>query len=241
MSSPISNTGRNTADSLQRRIKRLQELMADQQDRLSRGSQRLGALGLLIIGAIAVYMFWGMGVIAGVLEPKTLVATLEELLMSNLGAARQTLEQEIHHAAPQWAEDLSKEAIQSLPTARARIEQYVMDQFETAISEVRGMTAEQFRDIIRQNRRTFEEAFTALAGGPDQSERFLAELQPLLEAQLGRNMKDESEELLVTLRHLNTKLERLHEGKGLNGEEALERETIMICRRLSLQQAAASE
>ena len=67
-------------------------------------------------------------------------------------------------------------------------------------------------------------------------------MQIFLEAvnkELGRDMEDQAEEVLGTLIALNEKLQKLSSNTSLNKEEALERQTLMVIRRLQLQEQDA--
>jgi len=53
---------------------------------------------------------------------------------------------------------------------------------------------------------------------------------------MGRDMEDQAEEVLGTLIALNEKLQKLSSNDALNKEEALERQTLMVIRRLQIQE-----
>jgi hypothetical protein len=72
----------------------------------------------------------------------------------------------------------------------------------------------------------------------DEADRFVQDLHSAVEQQMAADMRTQSEDMLHILIDLNAKLKALALGEKLNHEQALEREILMIARRLQLETQA---
>jgi hypothetical protein len=103
-----------------------------------------------------------------------------------------------------------------------------------------AFTADQFSDMVDDNRVTIEGALNDLAKNDKLSEATMEELIGLLEKELATDIQEQASLVLGTLQVLNTKLERLATADDLNEEKQAERAALMIARRLLVEQASAS-
>ena len=68
----------------------------------------------------------------------------------------------------------------------------------------------------------------------------LDQLAAAMEQELQADLKGQAEDVLEALSFANRRLERLADGKNLSREEKLERQIVMICRRMQLERADPS-
>jgi hypothetical protein len=211
--------------------------LADSRTSLERGTTITGFVGVVIIVALGGWLAYGYITVKPLLEPKGLVAYADTMLMENLTPARVALEREIKKEAPTWAKDSSTRLLEAIPKAREWAEDAILARLDETIEHGRSITRDSLRTFVRDNRKSLQEAFTDLAKNPKQAEKALADMQSLFERNFGKSMKDDSEELLATFRHVNLRLERLTSQRRLTDEESVERQILRIARRLQMQQA----
>ncbi|MBI3463728.1 MAG: hypothetical protein HY000_11830 [Planctomycetes bacterium] len=237
MNEPKSQSTGGTPDagSLQARLNRVRLEVAAQQSRLARGSFLTAIIGVVLCGLMAVYFGVFYKLVSDMLTPKHLADTAEDVLTRRLPEARRALEPQIKESAPTWARDASNSFQENLPQLRTRSEDLIMKQIEKGLEHVQILTAEQFRGFVQQNRAMLADGFNSFRD-PDKAERFLGDLQLAVESSMSTNLREEANELMRVLIDLNRKGEKLKTGQGLNSEEALLREILMIARRLEAQE-----
>lgn len=208
-------------------------------ERMTRSAKITTAVGLTMISAMVVYFVVGRNLISELVDPATLVNTAGDLAERSLPEIRESIEQEVSQSAPDWAAAASEQAVGAAPTIREALEDYVLDQTEVVIAERSQMAEDEFRKILRENRSDFERTLDELAEGEDFSEETLSIFVNAVNRELGQDMESQARDVFGTLVALNEKAAKLSEGADLNREERLERETLMLIRRLELQEADA--
>ncbi len=212
-------------DTVQRELHRYQQAMR-------RGSWLTAAVGALALALLGGYFWYGYQRVKEALEPPTLIGFAENLLDDQIPQARMALEKQIQDSSTDWARRLSKEAQDAIPTARKRLEDHVMAEFDKVLAQSVVMSEEQFRSFLRENRPALEKGLREMSDGPTMAENTLADLEAGMGAQLGANMQHESTKLLASLMALNEKLDTLSRNEKLTPEQQLERRILMLARRL---------
>ena len=211
--------------------------------RISRGMTRsariTSVVGLILMALMLGYFVFGFNEISDLTEPENLVALAGEVVDGSLPEIREAVQEEVTNSAPDWAQAISDQAIGAAPTIREALEDYVLDQTQVVIEDGVDVGDTEFRKILRDNRTAFEETIDQLADDQEYSEETLEIFLDAINKELGRDMEDQAEEVLGTLIALNEKLQKLSSNDSLNKEEALERQTLMVIRRLQLQEADA--
>ncbi len=226
--------------SLNECLQRVQNELAQQEKRLSRSTTITAIVGTILLLLLGAYFVFGYVQIAEIMEPKMLVSASIQLLEDNLPDARQSLEAAVDKSAETWAEQLSEEAVAGVPTARVKLEDYIVEQTDDLVKNTTVMTAQQFRAILREHRPALERGFDELASSEKLSEASLAELEKALEKTLKTDIEDQAHIVLETLLTLTARIRRLAAGEGLSPEEQLERQMLMNARRLQSEQAEES-
>lgn len=234
MSTANPSTG---SGSLSDRINVLTQKLSQQEASISRSTTVTMVVGVIALALLTAYFYFGYGEIAKLVEPKTLVPYGAGMLEDNLPDARQRMVQLVNDSAPAWAEQVSQNLRQSIPTAREKLEDYILSQTDDMLVQTTKITEEKFRATIQENRELVEKGFNELANSEDLSDVTLDALVAALDQQLQSDMRDQAEAVLDTLQHLRNRVQKLVVGKELDEEEQSERRILMLARRLQVMEA----
>jgi hypothetical protein len=226
-----SQSGPGSAPGLEARIERIRQNLAVQQAKLAKGSMLTASIGAILCAAMAFWFYYGYVKMQEVMTPKIIVQAAESKVMDALPKARKELEAKIKDSADDWAADLSKQAQANAPDMRRQIEEFIVSKSTEAMDHVQVLSAKQFRAFVEENRGKLADGFRSLKK-PEDADRFLQDLKSAVEQQMATDMHSQSEEMLHTLIDLNSKLDALSKGEKIGHEQALEREILMIARRL---------
>jgi hypothetical protein len=208
--------------------------LAGQQARLARGSMLTAGIGALLCLALAFWFYYGYVKIQEVMTPQVIVQAAESTVMEALPKARAALEKQINESADEWAADFSKQVQENIPEVRRKMEEFVVERSADAIDQFQVLSANQFRTFVQNHQAQLADGFRSLKN-QEEAERFVQDLHVAIQEEIGGDMKGQAEDMLHTLVDLNAKLESLAKGERLNHEQALEREILMIARRLQLE------
>lgn len=206
---------------------------------MARSAKVTGVIGVILMAAMLGYFMFGFGEIEDLTKPENLVALAGEVVNSSLPEIRESVQDTVKTSAPDWAQAISDQAIGATPTIRERLEDHILAQTEGVISNGVNMGEAEFRKVLRENKDSFEKTIDELAEGEEYSEETLQIFLEAVNKEMGRDMHDQAEEVLGTLIALNEKLQKLSSNESLNKEEALERQTLMVIRRLQIQEQDA--
>ncbi|HVC98419.1 MAG TPA: hypothetical protein VND64_32430 [Pirellulales bacterium] len=220
------------SSSLEDRLDSVQRELAAQQRKLVGRTRFTGFIAAIVLVALSVYFYYGYTQLNELTEAAKLVALAEITIVDNLAPARRILEDEIKSGAPGWADQLSREVQESLPQAREELEKYIVEQMKMMIDATGALTEEQLRGFFKDNHDVLERGLQDLSSSPDMAEQTMQELMAALDKQLSKQMHDEALELFATLSLMSEKLAKLKSGRGLNAEQQLERQVLMLFRRL---------
>jgi hypothetical protein len=228
-----SQPGPSSVSGLETRIERIRQNLATQQARLARGSMLTASVGAILCALMAFWFYYGYVKIQEVMTPKVIVQAAESKVMEALPNARIELEKKINASADDWAADFSKQAQANVPELRQQLEQFIVSKATEALDQFQVLSASQFRGFVQANQPMLADGFRSLKKS-DEADRFVSDLHAAVETQLSTDMRSQAEEMLHTLIDLNSKLDMLSKGEKINHEQALEREILMIARRLQL-------
>lgn len=206
---------------------------------MSRSAKLTMVVGIVLMALLLGYFIFGFNEIKDLTKPENLVALAGEVVDSSIPEILGSVEETVTNSAPDWAAAVSDQAIGAAPTVRESLEEYILDQTEGVIDQTAGIGEKQFRQILRDNRTSFEETIDQLADDQDYSDETLKIFMDAVNKELGQDMQSQAQDVLGTLIALNEKLQKLSNNESLNKEEALERQTLMVIRRLQLQEADA--
>ena len=217
--------------------------------KLSRGLRRSTTItvcvGVVLIGFMSFYFSFGLKEIGSLSDPQLLIGLAkDQMQVNNLPTSpadlQKWLDDQITENAPVIAEQFSQQAVEMAPSVRLTVENYAVGQMGLLVDQGTAFTAEQFSEMVDDNRVTIEGALNDLAENEELSEATMEELIGLLEKELATDIQEQASLVLGTLQVLNAKLERLATADDLNEEEQAERAALMIARRLLVEQAGAS-
>jgi hypothetical protein len=203
---------------------------------MARSARITGTVGIILVAAMIGYFIYGFREVTSLTEPEKLVALAGQVAGDSLPEIRRSVQDTVKSQAPDWAQAISDQAIGATPTIRESLEDHILAQTEGVISNGVNMGEAEFRKILRDNKDSFEQTIDELAEGEEYSEETLQIFLKAVNNEMGRDMEDQAEEVLGTLIALNEKLQKLSSNDALNKEEALERQTLMVIRRLQIQE-----
>lgn len=203
---------------------------------MARSARITGFVGVILMAAMLGYFTFGFSEIEDLTKPVNLVALAGEVINSSIPEIRESVQDTVKSSAPDWAQAISDQAIGATPTIRESLEDHILAQTEGIISNGVNLGEAEFRKIIQGNKDSFEQTINELAEGEEYSEETLQIFLEAVNQEMGRDMEDQAEEVLGTLIALNEKLQKLSSNDSLDKEEALERQTLMVIRRLQIQE-----
>src|SRR6266849_4904796 len=221
--------------SLKERLQRLEQDLIRQRKRTDATTTLTAIVGVLILIAVGWYFWYGYTEIKGAIEPAGVVELVGQKLDDNIPVVRRQLEDEIKKSAPQWAATLSKEALEQLPVAREQLKRLTTQYLDENLQNTQSMTEEQFRSFLTKNKADLQKKFDELEKNEFLAEASLADVEQELNKEFQTNLKAESDRLLRDLTSFNTAFKKVREGKDLNEEQKLWRQSVMIARKLRTQ------
>jgi hypothetical protein len=228
-------------EDLARRLEQLRVELAAQASQIRRGSTITLVFGVFALGALGFYFYWGYTQFAGVLEHESVAGTVSTIVDDNIPAIRKSLEDEARKSAPVWAEGLSRQLRESLPSGRKKLEDYILDRTRSTLEQGQVLTAEQFTKFVRTNAVALRKDVADLSKAPELADSAVGELEKSLEAQLDTDLKANANELVYILTAFSDKLQKLAKNEKLDQTEAIERRLAMIARRFQTEKVATSD
>lgn len=220
------------AAALSDRITQLTQQISRHESAIGRSANITTTVGLIALVALSIYFYFGYTMIAGLLEPETLVPYGARMLEERLPEAREALVKQVKDSAPAWAKEASVQVRKEIPGLRGKLEGYILSNTDELLGKVTNLTEDQFRKTIRENRELLEGGFKELANSDKLSDETLNALVSALEQELKSDMKAQAEIVLETLRYLSERVQRLAVGRNLDEQERYMRQILMIARRI---------
>jgi hypothetical protein len=225
-----------TPAAMKERLAQTQRELAALRRKASRATGTAVVITAIALVAICGYFYYGYTQISMYTEPDKLVSYAQQLVDDQLPRLHESVKEQVIQSAPSWAEGLSKQALEAMPTGRAKLEHYIMEQYDSSAQETITLTDKEFRDFLKKNRPLLEQKFKELSKNPELADSSLAELQERLEETLQADMKTQATQLLDTLLALDAKLKKLRAGKDLTPQEQTERRMVMLVSRMRLEE-----
>lgn len=215
----------------------IQSKVISLQNRLNFEVTLTSLLGIVTVVAICGYFYYGYTKINELLEPKLLVDFAASKTQEQLPALREQLEQEVTKNAPVWAEELSRQAVASVPQVREQLEDHIISQVDAMFAQTVNLTEPEMKKFMEEHRVDIARAISELKQD-DQilSEASLAGIEKAISDTLQADMKEQAQETLRTLQEMVAKGNQLREGKNLSEFDTRLREVIMILRRFHLRE-----
>lgn len=200
-------------------------------------------LGLLIafIALTAWFLTYQYLNYRRMMQPENLVAMAEKQIEENYPAVREAAKERIIESAPDLAKKLSRKAVASVPEARERLVKFLGRQMAGGLDEATELSAEQFRQLLRENRDLVKEGIEELKKTPARAERFVLNLETRLEKRWDTDIRKDARFLLTTHRALNAKLDRLANAETLAPDELLARRILRIVRAIQVRELGGTE
>lgn len=218
------------------RLEQMQRDLALQRARTDRATLLTAAIGLVAMLLIGGYFFYGYRQISSQLEPRILVDTAAGLIAERKADVRKALRDQITQSAPGWAQNLNKQALSMIPDARKKLEATVLEQMTSNLDEAKVLSEEQFKVFLKQNRALIEKSLKDLSKDPKLADAAIRDLEQALDETFQTEMRAQTKELLHGLASINARLKRIKDNVDLTEEERLERQLIVLVRRLQVEQ-----
>jgi hypothetical protein len=197
------------------------------------------ALAVVLVLEVAGLGLYGYYRVQRLLDPENLADRAEEAIRKNYPEVRQNLVEQIKSQAPEIAEQVSAEMIASTPDARRELEELTARQIELGLNEATELSAEQFRQLLRRNRKQMIAAFEKIEAAPQETEELVLQTEASIEQELGVDLQRQARQALRVHRQLNDKLERLVESEEeLLAQELIEGRIVRILK--TMQQPAGA-
>lgn len=221
------------AQTVQERANRVQAELAALRQSTNRSAALTLLIGGLVLAALCGYFYYGYREISSVMTPDNLIDFGFAQLDSEIPNLSARIEQEVITGAPQWADQLSKQVLDGIPTARKKLEEHALKEADKTFKEVNVMTDQHFKKFVTDNRKDLDQMFKDLASDdPQKAQGHIDALEKMADRQLQKEMQDEMAEFMNTVNKAHQQLKKLKEGKKLTPEEEVERRALMITRRL---------
>ena len=226
-------------DNNEQRIDKLTKEIARKRGKTNFGSTATLVIGLLAMGLLTAYFLYGYMEFQWVTQPENLVNYGKDEFDRNLVKVRAMAEEEIKKSAPDWAREISEEVVNNMPTAREQIEETLKSMLDEQLEEGQKITAAKFQQIVQDNRKDFAEAIESMTseGG---SEEFAEKVVPILEREVSVDMRYSAVQALGIFSDVNSRLEKLATGEGLNEIEQQMRYVLGLVKRLQAEQEQTS-
>ena len=237
MSETTTPPAESTPDQESGRLSKIESDLNSLESKLKRDARLTLIVAVIALCLMTAYFVYGYQQFASILKPTELVATVAGMVDENIEPARESLVAEIEKSAPTWAESLSIQAIEATPSLRESLEEYILSQSEESIGKVVSLTEDRFKGILSQHHDEVQNLVTELTTNEQASKEVIDALQQVLNDEIGRDMQANAGEVLETLNLLTHRVDKLAKGKNLSEEEKLERQALMIVRRLQLEEA----
>ena len=170
------------------------------------------------------------------LAPENLADRAVEAIRANYPEVRQEIVTQVKSESPEIAEQVSQQIIASTPEARKELEQFTARQVEIGLDQATELSADQFRDVLRENHDQFVKIFEAIEDAPEEAHELVLETEASIEKQLGVDLQRQARQALRAHRQLNEKLARLASNQeNLSSKELLERRIVRILRTMQEQ------
>ena len=222
--------------SSQEKIRSIESKITSIQRRLSRGNRISTVVGALLLLLLVGYFVYGYQEINSVLKPEILVDLGQTFVDDNIPAIKQTIRGEVEKNSPVWAQSLSQQAISSVPQLRETLVNYSVEQTAELVAHSVNISEEHFDDFVTKNRDAMTKIIAELKSNEDVTQELLEVIEKGFNEVLQADFERDSQEILAYTSLMSEKIQRLRENKDLNNAEKLERQAMMILRRLQLVQ-----
>ncbi len=167
-------------------------------------------------------------------EPERIIHRVQSVWLDNYPQLKQAWLENARQQSPQIAERFSEELIAQAPRLRQRLEAASLRELEQGIDNAVELSADEFRQWLRDNHAAIEDAFIQVEQAPHEARMLVLDTEASLEEQVGLDLRDQAKLTLEVYRIFNDKLERLaNPDEEFTRQEKLERRAIRILRALT--------
>jgi hypothetical protein len=178
---------------------------------------------LLIVGLVAYHD------LQVALAPERLADRAETAIRENYPEFRQELIQQVHAQSPAIAQRVSRRLTATAPEARQWLEDFTAQQLRAGLDEASDFSAEQFRQLLRENRETLIQVFKKVEAAPEEARELVLNMEKNIEQEFGVDLQKQAQAAFAVHERLNDKLARLNDTEAaLEPQELLERRMVRI-------------
>jgi len=191
-------------------------------------------IGGLILILLIAYFSIGYREIASFRDPELIISPVFQVIDDQIPVQRRQIEEQINANAPTWAKQGSEQVLKAIPPLREKIEEVAIQQADKAIAKMDTLGEEKFREVLEQNRQAVKDAIARMDENEGMPEAVLTILQEAIEKELQIDSENQAAAVLAVVTDLNANMTKLQAGEGLSEEQQIEREVLMLARRLYL-------
>jgi hypothetical protein len=192
------------------------------------------ALAVILTVEMIGLSWYAISVFRRETQPEKLAERAEKALIENYPSLRRQLLEQTSQQAPVLAKEMSNELLQASLEARVELEAFTLAQLERGLDNAVELSADEFREFLKRNHDTLEDAFQQIEQAPNDARLLVLDTEASLEEQLGLDVRDQAKLALEVYRLFNDKLARLASAApDLSQQERLERRMIRLLRAMS--------
>lgn len=223
----------SSPSALRDRIERVHQELVAQKQSTDRSTALVALVGIVVIVVAAVFYYYAYRQIGQLVnEPKTLVTATAGLVDERLPDLRKQIEEQVSQNAPEWATTLSVQLKESLPGYSSQFVDYAVGQADNAFNEGTAMSDDQMKGVINKHKPQILQLIRELKTNDMLPESSMRILEQALEDEMGADMNAQSRQIMDSLMSAREKMARLKAGKDLKPDEMIERNLLLVARRM---------
>lgn len=201
---------------------------------INRDATILLIVAVILFALFLGYFIYGFNKFKEISEPNLLMDAAEAVVNENITEVRKHLQNEVTQNAEKWAQQLSENAIKSVPSMRENLENFVAEQIHKKMEESVDRLEPEFDKLISQNNEVLKKAFADLKKDENISSELVDIIANEVDTRLKSSVQADAEQVLNNMIHLRAKMRKLKKGEGLTDEERLERQILEVARQIQL-------
>jgi hypothetical protein len=218
------------------KLKEIESKVTALKNKLQRELTLTTVVGALLLAAFCGYFWYGYNEIDDLLQPQMLVDMAGTMTEDKLPELRVQLENEVEKNAPVWAEELSRQAIASVPAVREQLENHIIARADLIASETISVTRPEIEKFLKDNKTEISTAISELKKDNVLSDESIAAIEKALNETFQVDMKAQAAEAVKTLEEITAKGTFLRDGQNLPDIDQKLRDIVMILRRFHLRE-----
>lgn len=193
-------------------------------------------LGVVLIGGLAFYFWYGFNTIGNFLSEKeaakNIIDIVEGQLNDNMQPATDYLHALVKKSSPDWAKAASAAIIENAPSAREHAVAASVAAMEESIKQQNEHAKQMVVAYIQKNEAKIKEAVARLSSSPKEADQFLADLNESFSKEVEVDIDAGVKQLVDFVEGFNTLLSKTKsDSVRMTQLQAMQREILMLFKR----------